>query len=177
MDLMTRSEQGSHMTKRTMFSLLVLILCVMLHGQACVELRIGVFSPVEGWKKVEYDGREIWIDPVPGISSGLISEAMYKLVTVEAKEKEAEEFQRQFPHAQILPQNPTPHLLLTFVFTKEGKRKLADLTKKHIDDCLLILMDEQIVAAPRIVGEIKVGAATVNSSITEADAKKIVQAI
>ena len=76
--------------------------------------------------------------------------------------------------AQVIfdPQTSQPQVGITF--DDEGRQKFADFTKNNIGEILYIVLDSQIVSAPRINQEIPNGQATISGDFTAESAKELV---
>ncbi len=72
----------------------------------------------------------------------------------------------------LSPTNETAGVEL--LFTEDGKQRFAATTRAHQGQRLAFLVDGHIVAAPRIAGEIPGGRVTLTSSLSAADARRLV---
>ncbi|MEY3470990.1 MAG: hypothetical protein RLZZ223_340 [Candidatus Parcubacteria bacterium] len=73
------------------------------------------------------------------------------------------------------PQTQQPQVGVTF--DDEGKQKFADFTKNNIGETLYILLDGDVISAPRINQEIPNGQATISGDFTAASAKELVDSL
>jgi len=79
--------------------------------------------------------------------------------------------------AQVIfdPQTQQPQVAVSF--DDEGKQNFADFTKNNIGEILYILLDGDIISAPRINQEIPSGQATISGDFTTASAKELVDGL
>lgn len=62
-------------------------------------------------------------------------------------------------------------------FTLEGARKFAELTEQNLGGRCGMVLDGQLLSAPRIMAPIKSGRALITSDFTEAEARRIAQGL
>jgi preprotein translocase subunit SecD len=79
--------------------------------------------------------------------------------------------------AQVIfdPQTQQPQVAVSF--DDEGKQRFADFTKNNIGEILYILLDGDVISAPRINQEIPNGQATISGDFTAASAKELVDGL
>jgi preprotein translocase subunit SecD len=62
-------------------------------------------------------------------------------------------------------------------FTAPGKRRLAELTRQHVHERLAIVVDDQVLLAPRIESEITQGSLLLTGEFTQQELEQLAQAI
>ena len=73
------------------------------------------------------------------------------------------------------PQTQQPQVGVSF--DDEGKQNFADFTKNNIGEILYILLDGEVISAPRINQEIPNGQATISGEFTAESAKELVDGL
>jgi protein-export membrane protein SecD len=73
------------------------------------------------------------------------------------------------------PQTQQPQVGVSF--DDEGKQRFADFTKNNIGETLYILLDGDVISAPRINQEIPNGQATISGEFTAESAKELVDGL
>jgi hypothetical protein len=63
--------------------------------------------------------------------------------------------------------------VVSFRFDSEGARLLSDLTTKNVDRRMAIVLDDQIMSAPRIQGPITGGSGVINGNYTREDVDRM----
>lgn len=76
--------------------------------------------------------------------------------------------------AEVLFDTQTQQPQVGVSFDDEGKQRFAEFTKNNIGEILYILLDGDVVSAPRINQEIPNGQATISGEFTTAAAKELV---
>jgi preprotein translocase subunit SecD len=77
--------------------------------------------------------------------------------------------------AIVIMQNGRPAVEL--VLTSVGTQKFEELTERNVGKRCGMLLNGQLVSAPRIMTAIRVGRAIVTSDFTEAEARRIAQGL
>jgi preprotein translocase subunit SecD len=73
------------------------------------------------------------------------------------------------------PQTQQPQVGVSF--DDEGRERFADFTKNNIGEILYILLDGEVISAPRINQEIPNGQATISGEFTASSAKELVDGL
>jgi preprotein translocase subunit SecD len=77
--------------------------------------------------------------------------------------------------AAVVLQGEKPSVAL--ILSEEGARKFAELTKQNVHKRCAILVDGQIVSAPRIMAPIRTGRAIISGDFTESEARRIARGL
>jgi preprotein translocase subunit SecD len=118
------------------------------------ELRLASYQKVEGWEISFVPGppkTPVWISPEVALTNSDISRAW--------------------------PQPDPSGFVVGIMLTEEGALKLARLTKSHIGENVSIMVDGQVMSAPKIMAEITGGRALIHGTFTEADAEALAKGI
>ncbi|MEX0833176.1 MAG: protein translocase subunit SecD [Actinomycetota bacterium] len=67
----------------------------------------------------------------------------------------------------------TPGWSISFALTKDGSAKFGEVTRKLVEEQLAIILDQQVISAPRVVSAITGGSGEITGSFTEQEAKDL----
>jgi preprotein translocase subunit SecD len=118
------------------------------------ELRLASHQKVEGWEIGFVPGppkTPVWISPEVALTNSDIARAW--------------------------PQPDADGFVIGIMLTEEGSLKLARLTKSHIGENVAIMVDGQVMSAPKIMAEITGGRAIIHGTFTEAEAGALAKGI
>jgi preprotein translocase subunit SecD len=118
------------------------------------ELRLASYQKVEGWEISFVPGppkTPVWISPEVALTNSDIARAW--------------------------PQPDSSGFVVGIMLTEEGALKLAQLTKSHIGENVAIMVDGQVMSAPKIMAEITGGRALIHGIFTEAEAGALAKRI
>lgn len=156
-----------------------------------IENRVNMFGVSESTVQTSnFEGKDRIIVELPGISNtqdaiNLIGQTA-QLSFVEIKEEITKG--SATPSATLVPTNLTGADLesadvtfesntgspvISLQFTEEGGKKFAEITKRNIGQQLPILLDNQIISAPKVEEEINGGKAQISGSFTIDEAKNL----
>ena len=62
---------------------------------------------------------------------------------------------------------------IEITFTEAGRKRFAEITRQHVHQQLAIIMDEEVLAAPRIQMEIDEGVAKISGVFREDEARDL----
>ena len=85
--------------------------------------------------------------------------------------------QRALKSATVMTRGPYNVPFIEFVFTDDGKKRMAEVTRQSIGKRLAIVIDGQLYSAPKIMTEISSGKAEIAGSFTEQEARELVAKI
>lgn len=80
---------------------------------------------------------------------------------------------KDFKRATVTFNQQTSEPEISIVFNGDGAKKFADLTKRNVGKPIAIVLDGQIISAPRVNQEITDGNAIITGSFTVESAKKL----
>lgn len=80
-------------------------------------------------------------------------------------------------NAAVLFDEQTKQPQVSVTFDDEGKKNFAEFTKNNVGEILYILLDGDVISAPRINQEIPNGQATISGDFTPAAAKELVDGL
>ena len=66
---------------------------------------------------------------------------------------------------------------IEFIYNHDGKRKLAELTKNHVNQRIAIFIDGKFLSAPKIIAPITDGKAMLTTSLSIEQARNLVEKI
>lgn len=156
-----------------------------------IENRVNMFGISESTVQTSnFEGKDRIIVELPGISNtqdaiNLIGQTA-QLSFVEIKEEVSEG--SATPSAILVPtdltgadlesadvtfESNTGSPVISLQFTAEGGNKFAEITKRNIGQQLPILLDNQIISAPKVEEEITGGNAQISGSFTIDEAKEL----
>ena len=118
------------------------------------ELRLASYEKVDGWESVPGPGpakTNIWISPEATLTNRDLARAW--------------------------PQSDADGFNVGFQLTEEGALKLARLTKSHVGEFVAVMIDGRVASAPKIIGEITGGRASIAGKLTEEQAKSLAKGI
>ncbi len=102
---------------------IILFLTTVLHAQAGLSIRAASSEPVEGWQRMEFGNRILWLSPVVSLTSADI--------------QDAEPLRRADGENAV-----------SVTFTNEGFAKLQELTAAQYRKMIAVVFDGQLVWAP-----------------------------
>jgi preprotein translocase subunit SecD len=123
-------------------------------GRIKFEIRLASYQKVEGWEIGFVPGppkTPVWISPEVALTNSDIARAW--------------------------PQPDAGGFVIGFMLTEEGSLKLARLTKSHIGESVAIMVNGQVMSAPKIMAEITGGRAIIHGTFTEAEAGALAKGI
>ncbi len=123
-------------------------------GKIKFELRLASFEKVKGWE------------------TGLLPEPWNNLIYISP-----EVALTNSDIARAWPQPDAGGFVIGFMLTEEGSLKLARLTKAHIGENLAVMIDGQVLSAPKIMAEITGGRAQILGDFTEESAGLVAKGI
>lgn len=121
--------------------------------EVLVEFRAAAETPAEGLTEMTADGSVYFVAPEAILTNADIEDA----------------------DAALDPVSGLP--VVNVAFTAEGGRKFADYTRDHVLGVVAILIDGEIVSAPRINEPILGGRAVISGNFTKSEAERIARGI
>lgn len=118
------------------------------------QLRLASHKKVDGWERVPgpyWTKTDIWISPVATLTNADLTRAW--------------------------PQADVDRFNVGFLLTEEGALKLARLTKSHVGETVVLMIDGRVVSTPKILAEISGGRAVMHLGLNEEEAKWIAEGI
>jgi preprotein translocase subunit SecD len=155
---------------------MLIVLTLPTFGKSLLEFRLVQEAEKTEWKKVEFEGKPIWVSPTCEIDTQHISSA--KLTwegppwSLLSPDKQAE-FKKQHPEITNFDRQPQ----ISITFTPNGAKLIEELTTKHKGQRLAVIYEDKILIAPTIYESIKNGSITIGGSFTEPEARSIVSKI
>jgi preprotein translocase subunit SecD len=123
-------------------------------GKIKFELRLASYQKLEGWE------------------IGLLPERWNNLIYISPEVALANS-----DIARAWPQPDAGGFVIGFMLTEEGSLKLARLTKAHIGENLAVIIDGQVLSAPKIMAELTGGRAQILGDFTKEEAGSIAKGI
>jgi preprotein translocase subunit SecD len=97
----------------------------VLQAQAQLTMNAAANEPVAGWQKMEIEGRSVWVNPTPALTSADIQGAE------PASNRDYGNF-------------------VAIVFTDAGSKKMQELSTAQMNKLIAIMLDGKVISAPRV---------------------------
>jgi preprotein translocase subunit SecD len=119
------------MHRRLLFitSLAIILFGSVLQAQAQFSIRAASEEPVQGWQRVEFENRAVWISPTVSLSAADIQTA------AQSKDQKG-------------------GTAVSVFFTDSGEKKMRDLSKAQMNKLIAVMLDGTVLSAPRVRAEI-----------------------
>src|SRR5438876_3213189 len=101
----------------------------VLQAQAQFTVNAAATDAVTGWQKMEVQGRAVWVNPTPAVTSVDIQGAQPR-------------------------RGPDGRNTVAIVFSDAGAKKMRELTAAQINKPIAMVLDGKLIFAPTIRGEI-----------------------
>jgi preprotein translocase subunit SecD len=119
-----------------MYRILALTACVIiilfggvLQAQTQLTMNAAAEDPVPAWQKMEIEGRSVWVNPTPAITSA----------DIQGAEPATDRNYGNF---------------VKVVFTDAGAKKMRELTTAQMNKLIAIVLDGKLISAPKVRGVI-----------------------
>ena len=104
---------------------IVILFGSVLQAQAQFTINAAAEDSVPGWQKMDIEGRSVWVNPTPAITSA--------------------DFQGAEPAADRKYGN-----FVKVIFTDAGASKMRELTTAQMNKPIAIVLDGKLISAPRV---------------------------
>jgi len=104
---------------------IVILFCGALQAQAQFSVNAAAEDPVPGWQRMDVEGRAVWINPTPALSSS----------DIQGAEPATDRIYGNF---------------VKVVFTDSGARKMRELTTAQMNKPIAIVLDGKVISAPKV---------------------------
>jgi preprotein translocase subunit SecD len=101
---------------------------VILFGsvlQAQFAINAAAENPIPGWQKMDIEGRSVWVNPTPAITSA----------DIQGAEPASDRNYGNF---------------VKVIFTDAGARKMRELTTAQMNKPIAIVLDGKLISAPKV---------------------------
>jgi preprotein translocase subunit SecD len=96
-----------------------------LHAQAQFTINAAAEDAVPGWHKMDLEGRSVWVNPTPAITSS----------DIQGAEPAADRNYGNF---------------VKVLFTDTGAKKMRELTTAQMNKPIAIILDGKLISAPKV---------------------------
>ena len=96
-----------------------------LHAQAQFTINAAAEDAVPGWHKMDLEGRSVWVNPTPAITSS----------DIQGAEPAADRNYGNF---------------VKVLFTDAGAKKIRELTTAQMNKPIVIILDGKLISAPKV---------------------------
>ena len=96
-----------------------------LHAQAQFTINAAAEDAVPGWHKMDLEGRSVWVNPTPAITSS----------DIQGAEPAADRNYGYF---------------VKVLFTDAGAKKMRELTTAQMNKPIVIILDGKLISAPKV---------------------------
>jgi preprotein translocase subunit SecD len=103
----------------------VLLFAAIAPAQAQLTMNAASDDAVAGWRKMDIDGRAVWVNPVPAITAS----------DIQGAEPATDRNYGQF---------------VKVIFTESGTRKMQELSTAQMNKLIAIVLDQKVIMAPKV---------------------------
>ncbi len=104
---------------------IVILFGSVLQAQAQFTINAAAEDSVPGWQKMDIEGRSVWVNPTPAITSS----------DIQGAEPATDRNYGNF---------------VKVIFTDAGARKMRELTTAQMNKPIAIVLDGKLISAPRV---------------------------
>jgi preprotein translocase subunit SecD len=104
---------------------IVILFVGALQAQARFTINAAAEDPVPGWQKMDAEGRAVWVNPQPALTSA----------DIQGAEPATD---RNFGN------------FVKVVFTEAGARKMRELTTGQLNKLIAMMLDGKLISAPKV---------------------------
>jgi preprotein translocase subunit SecD len=104
---------------------IVILFGSVLQAQAQLTINAAAENPVPGWQKMDIDGRSVWVNPTPAITSS----------DIQGAEPATDRNYGNF---------------VKVIFTDAGGKKMRELTTAQMNKPIAIVLDGKLISAPKV---------------------------
>jgi len=98
----------------------------VLQAQAQLTMNAAAEEPVQGWQKMEIEGRAVWVNPKPALTSADIQGA-----------------------EPATDPNYNGNFVKVF-FSEVGAKKMRELTTAQMNKLIAMVLDGKLISAPKV---------------------------
>jgi len=104
---------------------IVILFGSVLQAQAQFTINAAADDSVPGWQKMDIEGRSVWVNPTPAITSA----------DIQGAEPAADRKYGNF---------------VRVIFTDAGAKKMLELTTAQMNKPIAIVLDRKLISAPKV---------------------------
>jgi preprotein translocase subunit SecD len=104
---------------------IVILFGSVLQAQAQFTINAAAEDPVPGWQKMDIDGRSVWVNPTPAITSS----------DIQGAEPATDRNYGNF---------------VKVIFTDGGAKKMRELTTAQMNKPIAMVLDGKLISAPKV---------------------------
>ena len=114
-----------HRTLTLILSIAAILFGIAVQAQAQFTMNAASDDAVPGWQKMEIEGRSVWVNPTPALTSA----------DIQGAEPATDRNYGQF---------------VKVIFTEAGARKMRELTTAQMNKPIVIVLDGKLISAPKV---------------------------
>src|SRR5215467_3689068 len=114
-----------HRTLTLILGTAAILFGIAVEAQAQITMNAASDDAVPGWQKMEIEGRSIWVNPTPALTSA----------DIQGAEPATDRNYGNF---------------VKVVFTDDGAKKMRDLTTAQMNKPIAIILDGKVISAPKV---------------------------
>lgn len=142
-----------------------------------LEFRLAKSLPTNGWTKVEFSGKSLWLHPrAEDLTSAHVASAEFQWSRPMSPERIAQ-LKKVMPEIYLTPSDTHRQPQIVIKFTEQGKDLFAKVTGDNYNHRLAILYEGSVLTAPVIRDKVTGGVVVIggNGSFTEVKAKELIE--
>jgi preprotein translocase subunit SecD len=114
-----------HRTLTLILGIAAILFGIAVQAQAQFTMNAASDEAVPGWQKMEIEGRSVWVNPTPALTSA----------DIQGAEPATDRNYGQF---------------VKVIFTEAGARKMRELTTAQMNKPIVIVLDGKLISAPKV---------------------------
>ena len=114
-----------HRTLTLILGIAAILFGIAVQAQAQFTMNAASDEAVPGWQKMEIEGRSVWVNPTPALTSA----------DIQGAEPGTDPNYGQF---------------VKVIFTEAGARKMRELTTAQMNKPIVIVLDGKLISAPKV---------------------------
>ena len=114
-----------HRTLTLILGIAAILFGIAVQAQAQFTMNAASDEAVPGWQKMEIEGRSVWVNPTPALTSA----------DIQGAEPATDRNYGQF---------------VKVIFTEAGARKMRELTTAQMNKLIAMMLDGKPISAPKV---------------------------